>query len=605
MGVVVVPIHGAFRPTARYQGVRGLVTSAVAAGPSAGTAIRAIRAEARRFGADVIHTNGTRAHVLAPWLGVGGTPTVATLHDLPQTGLERRLVTAALRRVDTVIANSSMVARAFAGAGCRVVDNPVAQPPARDRGQARARLGVPADAFVVASLSHFHWTKGQLDLVEAFARLEPGCHLVLAGGPLYGAPSTDYLQQVQEAAAASPARDRIHFVGLQDDVSWVYAGADVVAHCSRAAGGVRHGHRGGPPERDAGGGVGRGHARRDARRRPHRAPLPVRRRRGPVPVPGPPAGRPRPRRRSCRPRPGLGRRPLRPRPPRPGRPRRVPGAGPGPAAAVASVHHRLPAPAGGNRPPPRVSGRRVAGRHRVAVRHPRRGAGGGGRVPLRVGLRPVPVGAQARPLAAPGRRAAGGRRPPLPPAASVSRQPGGPGPPDHLRLRHRDRPPAAGAPGRSRRTPLQRPGRRRQPVRGRRGGRGRRGARRPAGGRAPGFQVAVGDGRPSLPPGRRGRSAPGHRLPPGRRPQEHRARHPGGGGARPRRHRRRRPLHDHRRRPPATGAGAAVGGRGRRPPGRVPRPAGRRGRRPGSWPTAISACSPAGGRATPSRVSGW
>lgn len=229
VGVVVVPVHGAFRPTARYQGIGGVATAAVAAGPGAWRAVRRIRAEARRFGADVIHTNGTRAHLLAPFLGI---PTVATLHDLPQTGLERRVMTTALRRVNTVIANSATVARAFAGVDCRVVDNPVARPRARDRDEARARLGVPADAFVVASLSHFHWYKGQLGLVEAFGRLDAGCHLVLAGGALYGAPSVDYLGQVEEAAATSPARDRIHFAGLQDDVSWVYAAADVVAHCS-------------------------------------------------------------------------------------------------------------------------------------------------------------------------------------------------------------------------------------------------------------------------------------------------------------------------------------------------------------------------------------
>ena len=232
VGVVVVPIHGAFRPTARYQGRRGLVTSAVAAGPSAWKAARAIRAEARRFGADIIHTNGTRAHVMAPFLGGGATATVASLRDLPQTALERRILTMTLRRVDAVIANSAMVARAFAGADCQVIDNPVAEPLSRDRAEARAGLGLPADAFVVASLSHFHWYKGQLDLIAAFARLDAACHLLLAGGPLYGAPSAEYLERAREAAAASPARDRIHFAGLQDDVSWAYAAADVVAHCS-------------------------------------------------------------------------------------------------------------------------------------------------------------------------------------------------------------------------------------------------------------------------------------------------------------------------------------------------------------------------------------
>lgn len=230
VGIVTIP--GAFRPTARYEGAAGIFMSAASAVPGLWPAIRQIRAEAQGFDADIVHSNGGRAHVLAPFVR-GRWSTVATLHDLPQTGLERAIMSVALRRVDGVLANSPMVARHYgAGVGCRVVDNAVPTPTARDRAEARSRFGLPAEAFVIASLSHFHWYKGQLDLVEAMGRLDEGCHLLLTGGPLYGQPSHDYLQRVSAAAAASPAAPRIHFTGAQDDVSWVYAAGDVVAHCS-------------------------------------------------------------------------------------------------------------------------------------------------------------------------------------------------------------------------------------------------------------------------------------------------------------------------------------------------------------------------------------
>lgn len=232
-GVVVVPLHDAFRPTARYRGAVGVVWTAVAATPAVPRAIHRLRSEIRRFGADIVHTNGTRAHAIAPLLRGTGAATVATLHDSPVSEIERRIMARCLRSFDAVIANSPLVARRFEpGVACRVVDNPVVAPVERDRAEARRRFALPDDAFVVASLSHFHWYKGQADLVAAMDRLDDRAHLLLAGGTLYGQPSRSYLDQLREAAAVSRAGARIHFTGVQDDVSWLYAAADSVAHCS-------------------------------------------------------------------------------------------------------------------------------------------------------------------------------------------------------------------------------------------------------------------------------------------------------------------------------------------------------------------------------------
>lgn len=230
----LVPFGDSFRPTARYQGGFGLARSALEALPKAVSAARRIRREARDFEADVIHSNGARAHILIPLLQMASISTVATLHDLPQQALESKLISFALRRADAVIANSPLVARTYLALGIPTltIDNPVDTPKARDRAAARERFGLPIDAFVVANLAHFHWLKGQLDLVDAFARLDDDSHLVIAGGAIYGQPSRDYLSRLKERAATSKAASRIHFIGLQDDVSWIYSAADVVAHCS-------------------------------------------------------------------------------------------------------------------------------------------------------------------------------------------------------------------------------------------------------------------------------------------------------------------------------------------------------------------------------------
>jgi glycosyltransferase involved in cell wall biosynthesis len=93
----------------------------------------------------------------------------------------------------------------------------------RPRAETRAALGIPADAVVLVQVGRFSEQKNQEIAVAAFAEAavdRPGAHLILVGdGPLRG--------RAEQAAADSPAADRIHFLGVRDDVADLLAAADL------------------------------------------------------------------------------------------------------------------------------------------------------------------------------------------------------------------------------------------------------------------------------------------------------------------------------------------------------------------------------------------
>jgi glycosyltransferase involved in cell wall biosynthesis len=103
---------------------------------------------------------------------------------------------------------------------------------ATSRGDARARVPVPEDGFVVGSVGRLSLQKAPLDLVSAFARLarsRPDAHLVMVGdGPLRA--------EVEAAVASAGIADRVHLVGLRRDVPELLRAFDVFALASRYEG---------------------------------------------------------------------------------------------------------------------------------------------------------------------------------------------------------------------------------------------------------------------------------------------------------------------------------------------------------------------------------
>lgn len=90
------------------------------------------------------------------------------------------------------------------------------------RYEARQRLGLPLDAFVVATLARLTPNKGTADLIEAVARVPDPTHrlrLIVAGD--------GEQRNSLEAQASEHLQDRALFLGRVPDTADVYAAADV------------------------------------------------------------------------------------------------------------------------------------------------------------------------------------------------------------------------------------------------------------------------------------------------------------------------------------------------------------------------------------------
>jgi len=203
----------------------------------------AATAARRAHAADVIY-----AHYLFPTGaiaaaagGLAGTPWVLTAHGGDVANLSRGVVRAAtdpgLRGASGIIAVSGYLAEELAGAGVargriRVINMGVdlERFAPRERGPARARLGLPPDGEIILAVGGLTDRKNPLTLLQAVERLRatrPGVRLALVGsGPL--------------AAAVGRGAERLGLTDLvapgavpHDEVADWMAAADVLAMVSR------------------------------------------------------------------------------------------------------------------------------------------------------------------------------------------------------------------------------------------------------------------------------------------------------------------------------------------------------------------------------------
>jgi glycosyltransferase involved in cell wall biosynthesis len=151
----------------------------------------------------------------------------------------RAAVALANLRATRVIANSRATAAAFAAAGgreslVRVVHNGIDPAPFdavtdADAAEARAALGLPAAAFVVALFGRFHPWKGQQVLLQALPSLT-GVHALFVGAPLFGEEL--FASALRAEAEKLGVADRAHFTGFRSDIPVLMRAADVVVHAS-------------------------------------------------------------------------------------------------------------------------------------------------------------------------------------------------------------------------------------------------------------------------------------------------------------------------------------------------------------------------------------
>lgn len=201
-----------------------------------------VRRLVRRVAPEIVHYHGTRAAffgALARPLARRWPAPIYTAHGLAyrqQVGRHRRVLllaaeALACRRSDRVISVSAadlrdLVRRRFVSeARGHVVPNAVDTERFRpgDGGEARRRLGLPAEGFVVGTVSRLVPQKSVADLIDAERRV-PSVHLVIVGdGPLRS--------ELQRQAA--PIADRVVFLGSRDDVPEILPAFDVFALSSR------------------------------------------------------------------------------------------------------------------------------------------------------------------------------------------------------------------------------------------------------------------------------------------------------------------------------------------------------------------------------------
>jgi glycosyltransferase involved in cell wall biosynthesis len=201
--------------------------------PEAVSTVAMLRGLASSFEADVIHTNGLRAHVLTPLLTRGNHRVVWTLRERPPGELRRWLTRGAARFAAAVVAPSNFAAELVSRSRrpVYVIPNPVETPAPVDGQGCRRVLGLPLDRPIAGVIAHLHPTKGHHVAVAAWEELdEPRPLLVLAGGDLYGQASIDYRRSL-EAHIVERGLDRdVMLPGLVGDMANFYRACDLVVH---------------------------------------------------------------------------------------------------------------------------------------------------------------------------------------------------------------------------------------------------------------------------------------------------------------------------------------------------------------------------------------
>jgi L-malate glycosyltransferase len=238
-GVARVPITGtdvSFRlhPVSTPRGLAAL----------AGSALGLVRT-LRRLRPDVVHANGVRAGLLAGIPSrLTGTPLVVQVHDNLPEGLLGRLVRLAIASTaDEVIAVSRATARRF--------DEGLRRPRARtvyisfdrsrfdrdyDDARTREELGVGPDTPLLGEIAQITPWKGQLDAIEALARIHrrhPDAVLLLIGHVAFAGKGVRYdneayLERLHQRVEELGLREHVRFMGQRDDVAELVSALDVM-----------------------------------------------------------------------------------------------------------------------------------------------------------------------------------------------------------------------------------------------------------------------------------------------------------------------------------------------------------------------------------------
>lgn len=196
--------------------------------------VRALAAILRREKPDVVIAHRPESHawaVAARFLANSRVAVVAARTDarIPRRGLLQRWLAA--RTEATLYPATYARERDLARLGLDPARTWVAPCPADtrhfapgDRAAARVLLGVPLDARLVVMVARFAHVKGQVDVVDAFARLavvDDHARLLLAG-----VEDDIRRHDLAQQAHALGVRDRVQLLDVQADARVLFAAAD-------------------------------------------------------------------------------------------------------------------------------------------------------------------------------------------------------------------------------------------------------------------------------------------------------------------------------------------------------------------------------------------
>ena len=249
LGVPVVRVTSPrpIRRTGRYGHGGNAFTLPALAAAALPTAVR-LAAVARRAKADLIHTNGMKAHLMAGFGGrLIGVPVVWHLHDFPPRGWAGRVFRGAARSLPRLLlAVSEAVAASVqqpGGVGPDVVR--VSTPvdlrrfhPDVPKDRVRRELALRESTPLIGLIAHLTPWKGHelfLAIAHEVARTVGDAHFVIVGGSIYETDGhAGYAEALRRRATELGISDRVTFLGLRDDIPEILAALDVLVHCPTA-----------------------------------------------------------------------------------------------------------------------------------------------------------------------------------------------------------------------------------------------------------------------------------------------------------------------------------------------------------------------------------
>jgi glycosyltransferase involved in cell wall biosynthesis len=219
----------------------------VAVARSLGGYRRALAATLADIGAQLIHTNGFKLHLLGAWAAADDVPVVWHLHEyVSPRPLTRRLLKRYVSRAVAVVANSESVAADLRGvfgatAAVHTIYNAVdlrefsPDGPSVDLDRLSGMPGAPLGTIRVGLLATFGRWKGHdpfLRAIQQVTRTAPVRGYII-GAPLYDTSGSQYtVDEIKRLAGDLGVAQHVGFTGFVERPAAALRSLDVVVHAS-------------------------------------------------------------------------------------------------------------------------------------------------------------------------------------------------------------------------------------------------------------------------------------------------------------------------------------------------------------------------------------